>query len=336
MVAQLHLDEGQHKTHLGWAPNSQLLAITFRVQQAQERGVHIFSRSGASIVRTSSSLQFPAESRAGPSLDLQPQQFEWDPDSTHIAAWVGEALVILSASDCSVTASLPVCSLLGSSCPPAGCSYLDCSWLPGHGTTRLVACTDQAKSAAIFTLAGQQLRRESTPAFASSPVWGALGCAAYLTPDLVCACCGSTGHMATSEVLVWLPHYCVPRPSGASSGGQTVRSGVHVQNHAGLSWSPCGTMLAAGHVRVGEAGELTPSVVLLDWRSGKRLQMCNVWLPAGSLDTPTLSRMPSGAHTIDVHVMWASSGKAVHLGLDMGTEQGGTFLLCSFVAVLPA
>ena len=339
IVATLQLDVRHVKAGIAWAPNAQCLALTFRAYtDPPELGVHIFSSVGGAI-ECVSSLPSSAASGLQRSLDLQPRCFQWSPDSRHVAAWVGDALVILSASDCSIAASLPALSLLGGSALPAGCSYLHCSWLPGPGASRLVAYAEGAKHLRIYTLPGQQLRKESTPAFASSPVWSALGCAAYLTLSETCACCGGPADGTTSEVLIWQPWYSVPRPSGACSGGQVVRSGTHVQNGASLSWSPCGTMLAAGHARLeGAEGALKLMVDLLDWRTGRRLQLCNFRLPGPDLYEPSVCgpmAPPSGRLGFDVHTSWARSGKAIHLGVEISTEHGGTNTLCSFVTALP-
>ena len=76
----------------------------------------------------------------------------------------------------------------------------------------------------IFSLDSKQLREESTPAFAQAPVWGRW--AAWLVKCPGCPACAADTDTMTC-VLIWLPWYCVPRPSGACSGGQILRSGVH-------------------------------------------------------------------------------------------------------------
>ena len=328
------------KTGIAWSPNSQCLALTFRAHtDPPELGVHVFSGVGGALDCASITLPSSAASGLQRSLDLQPRCFQWSPDSRHVAAWVGDALVVLSAADCSMVATLPALSLLGGSLPAASCSYLHCSWSPGPGAPRLVAYADRAKRLSIFTLDGQQLRKESTPVFGSSPVWSALGCATYLVPSPACSCCSGSFHtMATSEVLIWLPWYAVPRPSGSRSGGQIVRSDVHVQNGASLSWSPCGTLLAAGHACLEDAGTLKLMVDLLDWRTGRRLQLCNFRLPGPDLYEPSVCgpmAHSSGSLAFDVHTSWAGSGKAIHLGVEISTEHGGTNTLCSFVTALP-
>ena len=324
VVAELRLDSCQHKTGLAWSPDSQRLAITFRVQQSRVRGVHIFSCIGPRVQRTTSCQPCPPGSVAWLGLDLQPQTFQWSPASTHVAAWVGDALVILAASDCSVTASLPVSSLLGSSTVPAGCTYVHCNWLAGPGRGRLLAYAEQTKYVTIFSLAGQQLRKESTPIFTSSPVWGALGCAAYLTP--------------ANEIVLWHPWYCVPRPSGARSGGQIVKTAVYVQDDGALCWTPCGTMLALSVVHIEVTTKVRIGVGVLDWRLGKRLQLCSAAVPAINMYESSLCGLvavPGGAMQFDLHLSWASSGTAIHLAADISTKQSGTIAFCSFVAVLP-
>ena len=296
----------------------------------------LFSPTGAA---RSFSLPCPVRPDPWRDLDLQPQTFQWTPQSTHLAAWIGGALVVLSAADCSIAASLPALSLSG--LPALGSTFVQCSWLPGPGSARIVAYAGQARQVTLYTLASRQLRSESTPVFVRAPVWGALGCAAWLVDCPGCSeCSGRNRYCIMAKVHIWLPWSCVPRPSGVCSGGQIVHTSNHVKITGALAWSPDGTLLAVGATGIKGTGTQDMRVDLLDWRTGCRLKLCGLTMPLRDLQMP-VSRANAQA-TVDLytsikesmqimsvtrdeytvvatetHLIWSTSGTAIHLGVTL-------------------
>ena len=148
-----------------------------------------------------------------------------------------------------------------------------------------------------------------------APVWGPFGNAAGLR-DIP----GSP-----ADAQVWT---CVPRSSGAQSGGSLVQTGLvlaastHTQN---MQWSPDGALLAvAGGQLMTQVFGLSQtlkdarfSIHLLHWRTGECLSSCamSVGLAPLNKDLPLL--MPD---TFENYwgrpfetLTWAANGRAVQL-----------------------
>ena len=283
------------------------------------------SRTGTVVTRA----RRAAAAIAPPLFMKWRQGYQWSPTGTHLAGILTASVLVLNAHDCSVAADISVPSVLIGRAP---LDYLfgQVDWV-GPKSTDLIVRMDSAhvRTMACYSLATQQLRWEShapcMPGVQGAPIWSALGSAAGLE--------GTLGQPL--RICLWLPWSVVPRPSGAQSGGQLVRTGVrlyHFAAHTGeqLAFSPDGLLLAAASAHtVPSPSHVGLAVHLLHWRTGEQLQRIS-WtqsLTGLSLthNAPEPAQQAADGHppiTTGVRqlVHWASSGGRVHVGTQVHHE----------------
>ena len=319
-TAQLALEPGSDLLSLRWSPTSAAIAVCFRLTgMAKTPANHflaVYDLTGACTGCTLSQARRAAAACTTTCLfGCWRQGFAWNSAGRLLAGFFGTALIVLNARDCSVVAAVEVQAVLRGGVPNALYGQLD--WMPGHSGDLVVRLdTAAVQTMACFSMATQQLRWEShapcgTGFAGGAPVWGALGSAAGLS---------NTGK--DLQVILWLPWTCVPRPSGARSGGQVVRTELCIPNTSSayelLCYSPDGTLLAVAATATDcPLTKADLSVHLLHWRTGQQLQHISI--------TQSMAGLASGASgwlplRIKHMLQWAASGGALYVGRNVCHE----------------